>query len=247
MRAVQQVASGDTRREAEIIADPRTGPGLASGQTLVDDHGGETLGRAVHGRGQARRARPDDRQVPSPRLGFGRESELGGDPVEARIEHHRAAGEHDHGPHARVHPGRLEDPLGIDRLLRVEAERQAHARQELAQRVSPRLPLLADHLHDILLRRLGGLPVRKQLRDRQIQPPLPHYPRHEDVPLRVSGPHDRDSGVNFAPLPSRYEQDPSRVRVEIAHRGAESVAPARGVVGTEHGRDPPAVRGVPLQ
>ncbi len=94
---VGQLRSGHPVREAQVVLDPRALPGLPAGRELLDQHGPQPLGRAVHRGAQPGRAAADHDQVvevlgrrggqPDPRgqLGVGRLDH--GIPV--RGDHHR--------------------------------------------------------------------------------------------------------------------------------------------------------------
>ena len=58
-----ELRARDPGREAQVVLDPRRGPGLAPGRGPFEDHRGEALRRAVHRRSHACRPSPDDDQV----------------------------------------------------------------------------------------------------------------------------------------------------------------------------------------
>ncbi len=58
-----EATAADALAEAEVIADQRAGPGLPPDATGVHDEDAYPLGRAVDGRGQARRPCADDDDV----------------------------------------------------------------------------------------------------------------------------------------------------------------------------------------
>ena len=61
--ALGQPHAGDPAREPQVVADHRRRAGLATDGLGLDDDGGQTLGRAVHGRREARRTRAHDAEV----------------------------------------------------------------------------------------------------------------------------------------------------------------------------------------
>ena len=130
-----QVSAAHPGREAEVVADQRARAGLAADRFRLQDHGGQTLRRAVHRRGQASRARPDHGHVVAPlprlslhadRLGHLRVRRVGKDP--AVEQHHR-------GPGAPGRPGLPEQALPLRAPGVVEAERDAVAPEQLAELV----------------------------------------------------------------------------------------------------------------
>ena len=56
-RPLREFGAGDAGREAEVVLDPRRGPGLASGGGAVQDDDPQAFRGPVHGGGHARRAR----------------------------------------------------------------------------------------------------------------------------------------------------------------------------------------------
>ena len=87
--AVGEVAAGEPVREAEVVADPGAGAGLAAGTDGLDHRGLEPLRGGVDGRGEPGRPGADDDDVAATRLGLGREPERGREPLVRGVDERR--------------------------------------------------------------------------------------------------------------------------------------------------------------
>jgi hypothetical protein len=62
-RVAHEFRAGYAQGEPEIVLDPRTRAGLATGGNALDDQHVETFGRRIHGGSEARRSRADHNQI----------------------------------------------------------------------------------------------------------------------------------------------------------------------------------------
>src|SRR5581483_1039435 len=120
-------------------------------------------------------------------------------------------------------------------------------REQVAQRVGARLPLLADDLDDLGERAHRRLPVGERLGHREVQPALARAPGDEDVRVRLPASHRGHGRVGLVPLAPADEQHAPRGRVEVVRVRPEALAAARLGVGAEDRGDRPALGGVASQ
>src|SRR6185312_13906834 len=64
--ALRELGAADPAGEPEVVADQRAGPGLPADRLLLDDQGGQALGRPVHRGREAGRTAADDEYVELP-------------------------------------------------------------------------------------------------------------------------------------------------------------------------------------
>ena len=107
-RPARQLVAGDTRREAEVVLDPRGRARLAAGRLALDHDRPKALGRAVHGGCEAGRPRADDHRVVLRGRRLGRDVEQLGNLPQLR-SHDRGAV--DHANRGVVALGRQRAPL----------------------------------------------------------------------------------------------------------------------------------------
>ena len=94
--ALGEVAAGDAGREAEVVLDPRAGPGLAADRDHLDAQRPQSLRRSVHrGREPGRTAADHDQVEAALGNAAERQPEVLGQVAGGRPAQHRPGGDHD--------------------------------------------------------------------------------------------------------------------------------------------------------
>ena len=160
--SARQVGAGQAGREAQVVVDPRRGPGLAARGLPLHHQGLESLGRPVDGGGQAGRSAAHDDQVVERQGGVRPQADPLGDLGVGRADEVGPVGEDDQRLAGGVDAG-AGDELGCLRLrLDVEpAVRDLVAGQVVLDLVGPRRPAVADDPEALERRPEAGLPVAR--------------------------------------------------------------------------------------
>ena len=215
------------RGKPEVVADHRRRAGLATHGLGLDDDGGQTLGRAVHGRREARRTRAHDAEIHDRAEvdGVGTPVDRGGHLAHRRRRHHLGVRRVDERP-ALAHRRSGDDLATHLGVRRVDPVRHAHPVEEVADRQRQRVLARRHELHrrDLGLRDRRA-PVGQQLADGGVELLVPLAARHQQVRVVLALPQagPQPLGVLEEPLPRR-DHEPLRRRHDLSP----------GVEGREH-------------
>ena len=234
-RAARELVARHARGEAEVVLDPRRRPGLAARRLALDDDRPQSLGRAVHRGGEARRAGADDHRVVLGRLRArcrGRAARRPGEAAAAR-------------PSCRRRPGsRAGLPLGRERaaplLGRVVARRAVTQLNVIWLRSRKRRS--SEHCASHRCAD-DGRARRRRRRGEPLQAPRAAHPVARELADLLRRPRAR--------LPRRRGSRAARCasRASARRRGTRPGRRCRGVIGTSPktspGRRSPRTRSIP--
>ena len=144
-RTTRQLVPRHTRREAEVVLDPRRGAGLPAGRLPLDHDRAQALRCAVHGGGQARGPGAHDHGVVLGGGGLGRQAEQLGHAAQLRSHHRLPVDDADRRAIAVGRHGAAPLLRGIRRVGREPLERDLVAVEEVAQLRADRVPAMPDH------------------------------------------------------------------------------------------------------
>ena len=223
--AACEVAAGEPGGEAEIVLDVAARPRLSARRLALDEQRVQPLAGAVDRRRQPRRPAAHHHEIVERLLGARAQAEPGGHLGGLRVQQLGAVGEEHGGERRLARPRALRprQPLGqrarLVRQLHVQpAEGDQVAAEEVAQRVRPRRPPVADHAHALVWRAVARLPVVEQVVEVRIEVLLGRIPGLGEV---VVDPHLVDGADGGVGVGVGGEQHAPGVRRARDRRGQQ--------------------------
>ena len=179
-RLARQLDAGDPGREAEVVLDPRAGPGLAARRPRLGDERPQALRAAVDRGREPGRPGAEHDEVEALAVDLRAQAQRPRDLRRRRVAHH-VVGVHEHGRLRARDVEPLEHPravlVGVDV---VPAHRQQVALEQVADLEGPPRPARGDQPHDAVA--LGLVPgsARQQRAEdvlAELRPARDHLPQ----------------------------------------------------------------------
>ena len=232
-RPLGQLRPGHPVREAQVVLDPGTLPGLAAGGGALDQHRPQSLGRAVDRGAEAGRAGADHHDVVEVLGRCGAQPDLVGELGVRRLDQHLAVGGDHHRQLGVVHAGRGQQPVALRLVGEVRVVRHLIAGQEVPHLAGSGRPAVPDQLGLRHLPVVGVRPFLELLVDDRVELLLRRIPRLEQVVVQIDDVDRVDRGVGVG---VGGQQHPARGRVDV-HRLFQELDPVHlrhPVVGEQH-------------
>jgi hypothetical protein len=190
-----QLGARNAGGEAEVVLDPRAAARLPASRGLLDQHGLQALGCAVHRGSEAGRSAADDREfVHLQRRARGQAEHRGEFGVRRLDERLALLGDH-HRELIAVEARRVQQLLALGLVGHEGTEGVLVAGQELTHFPGPLVPAMPDHLGVRNGAVTGGVPGLEEPVDHRVQLLLGRVPRLEQVVVEVDDVDRVDRGV----------------------------------------------------